>query len=430
LTGIEGRSQGGSFSGQLSFSRPADVGLVSGKLALAAVEISDLWRTLAGPAALISTGGSWPDGPLDLGTQPRRTNGRVALTLQSLVVADRALSEVGFDLDWDATATRIRNFVGRLGEGSVGLELSLCCAGPLVDKRVSGRLSLTQVAIGDLVPEGVSGLTAGTVNASGQFDGTADSVAAVFGSLTGEGSYTVDGLTITGIDPGAIADIAALDSILDQQPEQLTALIDESLDDAAFSAPQVTGGFTIAGGVLRAPNLTLAGDTGRLFGSAQLRLQDLGLSGSYSVTPTAISPVALIDATAAQVTASLGGTLVAPTITYDVSNLVDAIMVKAYEVEVARLEKLREEDEARKRADEQAQAEEEAAAARAAEDAALLRAADEEATRRAAEEAAARTAAEEEARRAEEAAAAQRAQEEALRRALEEQSRPLDLFGN
>ncbi len=431
LTGIEGTSAGGAFSGQLAFSKPADIGQVSGKLEIAAMDLAALVRTIAGPATLISTGGIWPDGPFSTGFASRSTSGRVAITLPSLAVADRTLTAVSFDLDWDATATRLRNFSGTLGAGSVGLELAVCCAGPLTDKRVNGRITLTQAAIGDIVPAAVSSIMTGTINASGQFDATADSVAGVFDALTGEGSYTVDQLVISRIDPKAIADIAALDTILEQQPDQLTALVDERLDDAAFEAAQVTGGFTIAGGVLRSPNLTISGESGGMFGSAQLRLADLGLSGSYSVTPATIDAAALIDASSARVTASLGGTLLDPTVGYDVSSLVDAIMVKAYEAEVARLEKLREEDEARKRADEQEMAEREAAAVKAAEDAARLRAADEEATRRAAEEAAAREAEEAEARRAQEAAAAERrAQEDALRRALEEQSRPLDLFGN
>jgi hypothetical protein len=159
-----------------------------------------------------------------------------------------------------------------------------------------------------------------------------------------------------------------------------------------------------------------------MFGSAQLRLADLGLTGSYSVTPTTVAPAGLMDANPGQITVNLGGTLLAPAVTYDVSGLVDAIMVKAYEAEVARLEQLRAEDEARKQAEDEAQAAEEAAAKKAAEDAAVLKAADEAATRKAAEEAAARQKAEEEAEK--------RAQAEALRRAQEEASKPLDLFGN
>ncbi len=430
LSSLEGTSGDGAFSGQLAFSQAADAGQVSGNLTIADSDASGLIRTIVGPAALLATDGVWPDGPLATGAAPRSISGRVGITVPALTIADRTLSDVGFDLDWDAAGTRIRSFAGQLGAGSVSLELAVCCAGALSDKRVNGRIGLTQIALDDLLPAAVSQLLDGTINASGQFDATAGSVAGVFGSLTGEGSYTVDRLVISQLDPRAIADIAGLDTILEQQPEQLTALIDDRLDDASFDAAQVTGGFTIAGGVLRSPNLTITGDSGGMFGSAQLRLVDLELSGAYGITPATIASSALIDAGAARVNANLGGTLLAPTVSYDVSNLVNAIMVQAYEAEVARLEKLREEDEARRRTEEEEAAARDAAAAQAAEDAAALRAADEAATLRAAEEAAARQAEADAAQREADALAERRAQEEALRRALEEQSRPLDLFGN
>ena len=422
LTGIQGTSNGGSFSGQLAFSNVAESGQVSGTLAIAATDAAGLARTLAGPAALLSTGGIWPDGPLAAGMVPRTTTGRVAVTIPAIAVADRTIDNASFDLDWDATSARIRNFSGTIGGGSLNLELAVCCAGPLSDKQVTGRVGLTQVALDDIAPAAVAGVLGGTINASGQFAATAGSIAGIFGSLTGEGTYTIDRLVISRLDPKAIAAIAGLDTILEQQPEQLTTLIEDRLDDASFSAPQVTGTFTVAGGILRSPNLTIAGDGGGLFGGAQLRLADLGLSGTYSVAPTTVAPAALVDASSAQVTANLGGTLLAPTVSYDVSSLVDAIMVKAYEAEVERLEKLREEDEARKQAEEEAKVAEEAAAKKAAEDAAALRAADEEAAKRATQEAAAKKKADE--------AAAQRAQAEALRRAEEEANKPLDLFGN
>jgi len=422
LTSIEGTSGGSSFSGQLKFSKPAETGQISGKLSISATDAAGLVRTLAGPAALLSTGGLWPDGPLAIGTIPRTTTGRVAIAIPSIAVGDRSITDAIFDLDWDVNSARIRGFSGQLGDGSVSLELSVCCAGPLSDKQVTGRVGLTQVAIRDLAPAAVTDVLAGTINASGQFDTTAGSITDILGSMTGQGTYTVDALTISRIDPKAIAEISGLDTILDQQPDQLTALIEDKLDDGTLMAPQVTGSFTIAGGVLRSPNLTVAGTSGNLFGSAQLRLADLGLSGSYNITPAAVTPTASGDTSTAQVNANLGGTLFAPIVTYDVSGLVDVIMVRAYEAEVARLEKLRAEDEARKQAEEAEKAAAEAAAKKAAEDAAAIKAADEAAAKKAAEDAAAKKAAEE--------AAAQRAQAEALRRAQEEASKPLDLFGN
>ena len=413
LEGIQGTSNGSSFSGQLAFSKAADSGQVSGKLSLAETDLAGLVQTLVGPAALLSTGGLWPDGPFATGPGPRTTFGRIDINVPSIALGDRAITNASFGLDWDATSARLRDFSGEIGSGAVNLDLAVCCSGPLSDKRVNGRISLTQVALDDIAPPAVAGGLDGTINASGRFDATASSVAGILGSLTGEGTYTVDGLTISSLDPSAIAEIAGLDTILELQPEQLTTLIEDRLDDASLSAPQVTGSFTVAGGVLRAPNLTINGESGGLFGSAQLRLADLGLSGTYNVTSTTVAPAALVDASSAQVSVNLGGTLLEPAVRHDVSGLVDAVMVKAYEAEVARLEKLRAEDEARKKAEEEAMAAEEAAARKATEEAEAKRAAEEaEAKRKAQEE------------------AARRAQAEALRRAQEELSQPLDLFGN
>lgn len=422
LTGINGSSDGGSFSGQLLFSKPAETGQVSGKLSIASADAAGLTRVLVGPAALLSTGGPWPDGPFSTGLSPRTTSGRVEVDIPSLSIAESKIADASFDLDWDATSVRLRDLSGKIGAGSIRLELAVCCVGPLSDKQITGRIGLTQVALDDIAPAAVGAVLDGTINASGQFDATSGSLAGIFRALTGEGTYTVDSLGIAGLNPRAIADVSALDTILEQQAEQLTALIEDRLDDGAFGAPQVSGSFTVAGGVLRLPNLTVTGETGGLFGSAQLRLADLGLSGSYSITPTAVAAAQPADITSSQVTANLGGTLLAPAVSYDFSGLIDAIMVKAYEAEVARLEQLRAEDEARKRAEEDARIAEEVAAKKAAEDAAAIKAADEVAQTKAAEQAAARKKAEEE--------AASRAQAEALRRAQEEALKPLDLFGN
>ena len=99
----------------------------------------------------------------------------------------------------------------------------------------------------------------------------------------------------------------------------------------------------------------------------------------------------------------VSGPVWAPVASYDVSSLVDGMKIKASEIELARLEQLRLEDEARQRevaaerarvAAEQAAAEaakvaaEEAAARQLAEEAAAAKAAEDEAARQKAAEAA------------------------------------------
>lgn len=427
LSEITGKSGDETFTGNLKLANRGRARAISGNIAAGQLDMGGLLGTLTGPASQLSGGDLWPDGPLATGDGPRTTTGRVSVTAPALAAAGKPLvTDLAFDLDWDATTTRLRNVTGKLGNGSVGLELAVCCSGPLTDKQVTGRISLVGVSLDSIAPPLVADALDGTLDGSGRFDGTGGSVAGILGALTGDGTYTVSGLKIERLDPQALGVVASGENVLEMQPEELSALIEGRLDDAPFLAPQVTGSFTIAGGVLRSPNLSIEGDGGQLFGSGSVRLGDLGVAGDYTIAPTAVTPAALVDTGSARVAARLSGTLLAPERKFDVSSLVDAIMVKAYETEVARLEKLREEDEARKKA-------EDAEKARLAAEAAAIRAADEAAAKKAAEAAVAQKAAEEAAAKkaAEEEAARKAKEEEELRKAIEEFNKPMDIgLGN
>lgn len=427
LEEITGKSGAEPFAGDLHLAAKGGTRAVTGSITAGAFDVAGLLRTITGPASLLPGDAIWPDGPLSIGDQPRSTTGRIAVTAPELAVAGKPLlTDLSFDLDWDATTTRLRNVEAKLGEGSVGLELAVCCAGPLTDKQVSGRVSLAGVSLDSIVPPVVADALEGTLDAAGRFDGTGDSVAGITAALTGEGTYGVTGLQIERLDPRAAASVAGVENLLKMQPEELSALIEDRLDDAPFSAPQMTGSFTVAGGVLRSPNVPVDGDGGQLFGSGSIHLGDLGIAGDYTLAATTVTPAALVDTGSAKVATKLGGTLLAPTREFDVSGLVDAIMVKAYEAEVARLEKLRAEDEARKQA-------EEAEKARLAAEEAARKSAEEEAARKLAEAAAAKKAADDAAAKqaAEEEAARKAKEEEDLRKALEEFNRPMDIgLGN
>ncbi|HEY0917585.1 AsmA-like C-terminal region-containing protein [Devosia sp.] len=388
-------------SGELSFSRTGQVSTVSGRLAVGAVDAGGLLAVLAGPAALIATPGSiWPDGPLAVGDSRRVTTGRVAIETPAITGGGRTLArDARFDLDWDADGVRLRDLTAAVGSGKISMELALCCAGPLTDKQLAGRVALAGVEIDAIAPAGLGAVLDGVIDAGARFEGTGDGVLSALRTMTGDGTFTVTGLVAEHFNPGVFDGPASADGVLDMESTALAALIVERLGEEPFRAGSVSGGFSIAGGVVRGSNLAAESGTARLFGSSSVRLADLALEGSFVMSPAA--PAAgdsLLAGVGAEVTARIGGTLVAPEGHYDVAALVDAIMVHAYEMEVARLERLRAEDEARRQA-------------AAAERARLA----EEAAQRAAEELAARQAAEAEARRqAEEEAARQREQERRL----------------
>jgi hypothetical protein len=417
LREINASAGGERVAGELHWARGGETATVTGRLELGRFGPAGLLALVAGPAATMNAGsGYWPDGPATVGSAPRTTTGRVDVSVAEVALGDNPLlTDTSFALTWGTTDVRVRDFTGRLGGGTAEAEFTVCCAGPLPQVQFSGRLTLADVSFGSIVPAPVAAAISATVDAAAKFEGTGDSLFAALAALTGEGSYSLADLSVRGFDPAAFRAIASLEDVLEMEPVAVTAAVVDRLDDNAFTSPSVTGGFTVAGGVLRSPNVAIEGETARLFGSANVRLADLGLSGGFAMSPTVpTGPDGLLTAANAVIAANFGGTLPAPRLTYDVGGVVDTIMVSAYEMEVARLEALRAEDEARQReaAEERARMVAAEAARKAAEEEEKRRA-EEEAARLAAEEEAARLAAEEAERQADEAEAARLAAEEA-----------------
>jgi hypothetical protein len=439
LSEISATSGGQRFSGTLErVAVEGSPASITGALTVASVEPVGFLSFLAGPAATINSGvGYWPDGPVDVGSAVRATTGRIAITVPQIVLGETPLvSDATFGLGWDADGVRIRDFKGKIGGGAITADLTVCCAGPLPQVQLSGRMTVTDVAFASLVPKPVGDVIAATVDVSTQFSGTGDSFYSAMAAMTGEGSYALDNIVINGFAPGVFGSVASLDEVLDLEPAAVTAKVTEGLGAGAFTAPSVNGSFTVAGGVLRSPNLAITGEGARLFGSTTLRLADLGLSGGFVMSPTApAGPDGMLTEANTKVAANFAGTLPDPVSTFDVAGMVDTIMVRAYEIEVARLEQIRAEDEARaaaaaaekKRIEEEAAAKaaaEKAAAEKQAADEAAAKAAEEKAVadKKAAEEAAAKKAAEEKA--AADAAEAERKRREAEAAAAREEQPP------
>lgn len=410
LTGIEAFAGERTLRGDLTFARQRDSALVSGALAFDALDIETVAAMLAGPASLIDSGsGVWPDGPLDIGAAPRTSRGRVAITSPDLRLDDEPVMEVAtFDFSWDEREVRVRNLFAEIGGGTMQAEVALCCAADFVDKTLSGRMTLNGVRIGTLLPEAPAGALSGTLNAGGQFQATGDSFQSLMAALGGDGSFSVGDLRIANLSPSVFATTAEVENLATLDPDALVAVAGTALDSGPFVADEAGGVFTLVNGNIRLSNLAIEGRGARLLGGGEFGLDTLAMDASWVLALTEpVSGNGLITETTGRIGLDVAGTLYAPERELDLSQMVAAIQMRAYEIELDELERLRAEQEARQRAlaEEQARLMEEQARRQAE----LLLQQEQEIARILAEEEAARVAAEEEAARiaAEEAAARQ-----------------------
>ncbi|WP_449395307.1 AsmA family protein [Devosia riboflavina] len=384
ITGIAGASSGTAFSGDIAVEQVAQRPSVEGALHFDRLQAEGLAGALLSPAAFIAGDGVWPEGPLAASNRTRTTRGTIAVTAGEVAVGASTITEAAFDLTWDQQTLAISNLKGSIGGGNLNATLSQCCAGPLTDRTITGRLSLDNVQVSALVTaEAASDLSA-RLTGSGSFEGTGASLAEVVSSLAGEGNFSLSNLSLERLNPGVYPALAGLDDVLNIDADALDILIDQSLGQGPFTASSANGAFAIAGGTLRLANLIIEGSGARLAGGVDFALPTLGLNGSFVLTPFSyVDPSGLIENEAARIIARLSGTFLEPVVELDTTQLIAAVQVRANELEVDRLEVLRIEDEARQRA-------------AAAERNRLI----EEQRRKAAEEAAAREAAEEAARQA------------------------------
>lgn len=386
-------------TGALALTRRDGIAAITGSLTLASLDAIALLPMLAGPSGTVAGEGLWPEGPIDIGDGPRASTGRIDVAVAEVTAGgQKLLADATFGLDWDAQSIGLRELSGEAEGGTLTLDAKVCCSNPaLPAKQLTGRLALDGVPLDVVAPGAIAAGLDGKLTATAAFDGTGETMAAAVRAMTGTGSYTISDFSAQNFDPQAFNSLGALTGIIDMTPEALTAAVNEELAKGPFASNMFTGSFTVAGGTLRSPNLAIAGSGARIFGSGNLQLADLTLDARYAMSPTVIAdPASMVDPTTAEVAAVVTGPLWAPVASYDVASLVDGMKIKASEIELARLEQLRLEDEARQR---------ELAAERAR--VAAEQAAAAEARRKAEQEAAEKAAAEAESRRlAEEAARA------------------------
>jgi len=412
LEAIAGVAGDAGFGGTISMQRVGQLPSFAGEIEVDGLGALGILASLFGNQALIGgADGLWPDGPLAASATQRPSRGEIVVAAAAVTAnAAPLLGRTGFTYSWGPDSVALKGFSAEMGGGTLGLSIEQCCAGSLTERSVSGQITLSGVNLDDLAPAAIGSGLSGRIEGGVQFEGTGASLSEVMRAMTGEGNLAIADFAAEGLTPRVYPAIAAIDDVLNTEADALETLIGLALSQGPFTADEARCAFTIAGGTVRLANFFVEGVGGRLAGSLNLMLNSLGLTGGFVLTPRDfVDETGLVQADTARIIARIGGTVLSPEVSLDLTEMVAAIQVRANELEVERLETLRLEDEARQRA--------------AAQERNRLI---EEQRRRAAEEAA-RRAAEEEARRLEEERLLQEQEEQGAPNADGAATGPLNL---
>ena len=353
LEGIAGESGGVHFGGDIAMERLGQLPTFSGTLSADRLDAGAIAAALLGREALIGAGdGIWREGPLAAGSQPRPSRGDIAITAQSVTASGAPLlDETRFTFGWSPEAVWLKNWSSEVGGGTLTFAVEECCSGAFADRRLAGQATLNDVDLAALAPDALAEGLSGRLTAGVQFEGTGASLADVVRGLSGEGNFTLTSLVARGLSPGVFPAVSSFEDVLNTEADALETLVGLALGQGDFAATEAQGAFTIAGGTVRLANVIVAGEGARLAGSVNLALPRLGLDGGFVMTPRDfVDASGLVQADLARILVRLGGTLFAPDVTVDLSEMVAAIQMRASEIEVERLNQLRLEDEARQRA--------------------------------------------------------------------------------
>lgn len=347
---IDALAAGAVISGDIVRDLQSDGYVYEGDLTVGRIGVDSLAKVLGGRSSVDIFGDVWPLGPFAVSSTPRISRGRVQVLAEEVVHDDRTIvTNADFEIDWDESDIGLRNFTGQTGAGDLALEVRLCCNGALLDRQLSGRATLNDVPLDMLLSDASAQSLSGTIGGGLQFNSTGASFDEHMAALTGEGSFSISGMSIEGMAPAAFYTLVDVVDVLNKEEAALENDVRDALDQGVFTSNDFGGLVTIAGGTMRVSNVVAEGAAARLIGGMSFSLADLGLDGRWTMTPVDQGD-GRVASSGAEVTALVSGSYVDPNVQLDLTSLVEGVKFEAYGREVERLEALKAEQDARTQA--------------------------------------------------------------------------------
>ncbi|MDQ0320888.1 uncharacterized protein involved in outer membrane biogenesis [Pararhizobium capsulatum DSM 1112] len=337
VSGIEGRADGNAFNGAVSFDRTVP-GKAAGDLAFDTIDLGWLGEAMLGPVDNIVEGG--------LSQTPVALSGwsgfDVALGIKAKAFwpgVYGAVSDMSGKMLWKGDQVELADisggWLGGKAEGRI-----------LIGSGDGSGFLQTKIGVTDGDLASAVWKKSGAAVASGRFDLTmgmetsGTSVRAMAEGMSGSGTATLRDVVVKGIDTGSLpAVIAAADAV---QGEISPSTIEKDAQRAILAGESAIGAvtvpFNIAGGRLRAQNVTAANEGASISADAELSFPEDRMTGSATVKFDA-GDAALAGAEP-QVRLDYQGVLEAPGVTMDVTDLSNFLSLRAFERERRRVETL------------------------------------------------------------------------------------------
>ncbi|WEZ85153.1 AsmA-like C-terminal region-containing protein [Rhizobium sp. 32-5/1] len=338
LSNIAGKADNNAFSGGLVIDRKTVGNPVKGQIAVDTLDLAWIGESIVGPIEDAVSG--------DLSDVP---------VVQSAWTGFDVMLDVTAKQFWPDVFAPMANFSGKLVWKGDQVEIAEAAADWLGGK-VEGRMLLgngdgsgffqTRLNLtgGDLA--GVSWAIGGGPVAEGKFDlslaleASGKSIKAMAESASGSGTATIDGLTVRGLNTGALpAILTAADGVTGEITPQA---IERAVAGAVFGGQSVLGAvkvpFSIAGGTVRAQNVSAGDGTAALSADAEVTFPENRIKATLKLNYRP-GEEALAGAEA-QVSLDYAGLLRSPGVTLDVTDLSNFLSLRAFERERRRVETL------------------------------------------------------------------------------------------
>jgi uncharacterized protein involved in outer membrane biogenesis len=254
LSGLDGSINEAAISGDINAELKDGQPHLSGALALDELDLGQFAAMLYGDAAFADTGKGWPTAAFSQ-KSGAPFSAELDLTAGSLTAGAIATAyDAALRLALDGQGVHVSDLRAKLFGGALtGLfDLKNNDGTGLF----SGQLALANAAIAKAFPD--AGL-AGSATLSASLSTSGKSVDAMMAALSGSGTATMKGLTIANLNPSALAAIIAqADKVgRDIDAAHTAAFAPGIVTAGSFAAADTDAAFTVAGGTVRVPPLTL-----------------------------------------------------------------------------------------------------------------------------------------------------------------------------